>query len=271
LKNNPLRNNGNELILRPGGHGSLLKNLNDLDSDIIFIKNIDNVSIKNNNGDNNLYKKAIGGKLVELQDFVFYALRKLSTGQIELTDLIKIQEYVGSMFHNILPKNFDLFNQQEKITYFIKLLDRPIRVCGMVKNEGAPGGGPFIVESYNNESLQIVESSQVDFEDKQQVRIWNSSSHFNPVDIVCSIKNFKGEKFNLQKFVDPNTAFISKKSNNGEILKALEWPGLWNGSMANWLTVFVEVPSHTFTPVKTINDLLKPAHQNKEQLVLKSV
>lgn len=253
LENNPFRDKNGKLVFRPGGHGALIYNLNDLDADLIFIKNIDNVLPDRLKEETIHYKKLLAGFLVFLQDKIFtyqqwFDENKISTENIEI-----IKNFYKTYFH-IDINAFTL--EQIKATLF-----RPIRVCGMVKNEGEPGGGPFWIKDLTGAiSLQIVESSQVDFNNSLQIQIFKQATHFNPVDLVCSIKNYKGEKYNLLDFIDYNTCFISQKSKDGRPLKALELPGLWNGAMAYWNTIFVEVPISTFCPVKTINDLLRKQH-----------
>lgn len=261
LSNNPLRDENDKLVLRPGGHGALLKNLNALDSDIVFIKNIDNIASSDYHEEVSLYKKALAGKLLELQENVFYALKKLVNNQVDLKKIRVIQQFLEVKFSHHFSDSYRDLGTPDKIKYLIELLNRPIRVCGMVKNEGDVGGGPFLVERNGEQSLQIVESAQVDLSNYQQSQILNESTHFNPVDIVCGIKDYEGNLFDLSQYVDEDTYFISNKSKNGKQLKALEWPGLWNGGMANWLTAFIEVPITTFTPVKTVNDLFKKEHQ----------
>ncbi|KRD10838.1 ATPase [Flavobacterium sp. Root901] len=260
-KNKVVRNAAGNLIFRPGGHGALIENLNNLDSDIIFIKNIDNV-IQNHIDQITLYKKALGGILIEVQQKVFGYLSAIEHNQINENNLQEIAAFLTQKLNIKVTKDFNKFTFENKIAKIKDLLDRPIRVCGMVKNEGEPGGGPFWVMNDKGEtSLQIVETSQVDLANKKQLEILEEATHFNPVDLVCGIKNYKGEKFDLKKFVDQRSGFIVEKSVEGKPVKSYELPGLWNGSMANWLTVFVAVPLITFNPVKTVNDLLKPAHQ----------
>lgn len=260
LQNNAIRNIDNSLIFRPAGHGALIKNLNSLDADIVFIKNIDNVSVNNIN-DIVFYKKALAGILITIQSKTFEYLQvlecKISTEKID-----EIKHFLIKNCNQNLGDCYMQLNDREKVQFLITKLNRPIRICGMVKNEGEPGGGPFwIKNTIGDLSLQIVESSQVDLNNVQQNQILKSATHFNPVDLVCGLKNYKGTKFNLENFTDPNTGFIVQKNKNGQNLKGYELPGLWNGAMANWITVFVEVPLSTFNPVKTVNDLLKPAHQ----------
>ncbi len=259
--NEPLRNSKGELVFRPGGHGALIKNLNELDADIIFIKNIDNV-VQNHIDVTTLYKKSLAGILLQLQTKIFGFLEKIENKQITSDCLDSIAEFLQTELHFDIQESIASKSFEEKSTYIFTLLNRPIRVGGMVKNEGEPGGGPFWVKNSQGQfSLQIVESSQVDFTDDRQKEIFARSTHFNPVDLVCATKNFRGEKFDLSQFVDENTGFIVKKSKNGVQYKSYELPGLWNGAMANWITIFVEVPLITFNPVKTVNDLLKPTHR----------
>lgn len=260
-KNKIVRSANGNLVFRPGGHGALIENLNNLDSDIIFIKNIDNV-IQNHIDKITLYKKALGGILIGVQQKVFGYLKAIEKEEVTENDLTEIVDVLMQKLNIQMTKDFNKFTFENKITKIKELLDRPIRVCGMVRNEGEPGGGPFWVMNEKGEtSLQIVETSQVDLANKKQLEILEEATHFNPVDLVCGIKNYKGEKFDLKQFVDQKSGFIVEKSVEGKPVKSYELPGLWNGSMANWLTVFVAVPLITFNPVKTVNDLLKPAHQ----------
>lgn len=258
--NKPFRNSDGTLLFRPGGHGALIENLNSLDADIVCIKNIDNVS-HNNIKTIALYKKALLGILVKLKTQVFSYLEKLDADSVSETDLEDIFVFAKEKLFITLSGDVAKFTIGNKIEYARNLLNRPVRVCGMVKNEGEPGGGPFWVNSNGKLSLQIVESSQVDLDNKNQSNIFSSATHFNPVDLVCSLKNYKGESFELKQFIDPDTGFIVQKNKMGKDVKSYELPGLWNGAMAEWITVFVEVPIETFNPVKTVNDLLKPAHQ----------
>lgn len=259
LDNNPFRDKNGELVFRPGGHGALIENLNDLDADIVFIKNIDNV-IQNHIESIALYKKALAGILVETQEKVFNYLNEIENAKEDKLD--EIITFVKTTLNVILIDDFSKYTLENRINYIKELLDRPIRVCGMVKNEGEAGGGPFWVrDSKGNVSLQIVESSQVDLQNSNQANILKSATHFNPVDLVCGIRNYKNDKFDLTKFVDHNSGFIVEKNKDGKPLKGYELPGLWNGAMAKWITIFVEVPLITFNPVKTVNDLLKTMHQ----------
>jgi hypothetical protein len=264
MKDKPFRENEGSLVFRPGGHGALIENLNDRESEIIFIKNIDNVVPDRMKPDTFLYKKVLGGYLFELQDMVFEYIETLEDRPDD-EDIRTILRFIKSKLGFIIDPDFNGFRREEKIEYLIRKLNRPIRVCGMVKNEGEPGGGPFWVKENTGEiSLQIVESSQIDMNEEKQKDIFSKSTHFNPVDIVCGVRDYKGQNFDLPRFINPSTGFISIKSKDGKSLKAQELPGLWNGAMADWITVFVEVPISTFNPVKTVNDLLRPEHQQIE-------
>lgn len=254
--NLPVIENNGELFLRQGGHGALINNLNDLNADIIFIKNVDNVVPKQILSDTLLYKKLLCGFLVNIQIKIFYILQKIDDKTITKSKLdIQVNELRDFIY---LPeKSFQSFD--EELNYYFNILNRPLRVCGMVKNESEPGGGPFWVLDENNyQSLQIVEENQIEINKKS---IFMNSTHFNPVDLVCGIKDYKGNNFNLINYVNHSTSLVSKKSKNGKIIKVLELPGLWNGSMFYWNTVFVEVPISTFNPVKTVFDLLRPSHR----------
>ena len=262
LENIPFRDANQNLVFRPGGHGALIENLNELEADIIFIKNIDNV-IQNHIETISLYKKALAGIVLNYQEIVFNFLKSFDNDVISELYNEEIVSFLKTNLNIKVTDDFSKFTILNKIDYLKSILNRPIRVCGMVKNEGEPGGGPFwVFDNKGNSHLQIIESVQIDTKDKQQTAILNKSTHFNPVDLVCGTKNYLGEKFNLLHFTDSNTGFIVEKTKNGKPYKAYELPGLWNGAMANWLTVFVEVPLITFNPVKTVNDLLKPAHQS---------
>ena len=259
LNNKPFRDENEKLVFRPGGHGALIENLNNLDADIIFIKNIDNV-IQNRKESVALYKKALAGILIELQQQVFQYLDEIETAKEAEID--KMISFTKSKLNVEILEDFSKYTLKNKINFIKDILDRPIRVCGMVKNEGEPGGGPFWVrDSKGSVSLQIVETSQIDLANADQAKILAEATHFNPVDLVCGILNHKNEKFDLARFVDHTSGFIVEKNKRGKPLKGYELPGLWNGAMSKWLTVFVEVPLITFNPVKTVNDLLKPAHQ----------
>jgi hypothetical protein len=255
MNNNPVINEQGELIFRPAGHGALLENLNAIDSEIIFIKNIDNVITEKYLHDTVKYKKVLGGYLISVRNQINKILPELEN---EILDINRINE-----IKQFCTDKLEIEIKEEPGTELLmKILNRPVRVCGVVKNEGEPGGGPFWVDRNGKISKQIVESAQVDMTNNLQKDIWNSSTHFNPVDIVCSVRDYKGNKFDLNKFVDSDAGIITKKSVNGKEIKALEQPGLWNGAMAEWITLFVEVPLITFNPVKTVFDLLKQEHQN---------
>jgi hypothetical protein len=254
--NTPFYNNDGNIFFRPGGHGALIENLNDLDSDVIFIKNIDNVVPEKRLDSTILMKKAIAGVLLETQKDIFRFCRQLEDDPNE-NIVAEALEFLEGTLCLTLP---DIHRNNPQM--ILSLLNRPLRVCGMVKNEGEPGGGPFLVINHEGSvSPQVVESSQVDSKNSDQMQILQGATHFNPVDLVCAVKDYKGNKFDLTSFVDEKTCFISKKSKNGKDLKALELPGLWNGAMAHWNTIFVEVPINTFNPVKTVNDLLRESHQ----------
>lgn len=258
---NLFRNEDQSLLFRPGGHGALIENLNSLDADIVFVKNIDNV-IQNHIQVIALYKKALAGILLEIQEKTFAFLKELDRGLTDKNIIDEVVNFLNDCLQIALNEDFSKYTVEYKIEYLRTILNRPIRVCGMVKNEGEPGGGPFWVnDKKGNVFLQIVESSQVDHKDSLQTAIWQTATHFNPVDLVCGIKDYQGNKFDLKEFVNPASAFVVDKTKDGKALKSYELPGLWNGAMAKWLTVFVEVPLLTFNPVKTVNDLLKPAHQ----------
>lgn len=260
MENKPFRDQG-KLLFRPGGHGALIENLNDLEADVIFIKNIDNVVPDKLKGDTVEYKKLIAGVLVTLQQKVFAYLELLDSGKYTHEQLLEMLQFLQKSLYCKNPAVKDL-EDSELAIYLKKKLNRPMRVCGMVKNVGEPGGGPFL--AYNQDgtiSLQILESSQIDMNDSEKKEMFEKGTHFNPVDLVCAVRNYKGEKFNLVDYVDKATGFISYKSKNGKDLKALELPGLWNGAMSDWNTVFVEVPLSTFNPVKNVNDLLRDQHQ----------
>lgn len=260
MDNKPFREDG-RMVFRPGGHGALIENLNDLDADILFIKNIDNVVPDRLKEDTVVYKKLIAGMLVSLQKKIFAYLELLDKGDYSENQLVEIGRFLEEELCCHHPELYRL-EAEQKVGYFREKLNRPIRVCGMVKNVGEPGGGPFWAYNLDGTiSLQILESSQIDMNNPEKKQMFESGTYFNPVDLVCAVKDYKGHKFDLTRYVDKQTGFISFKSKNGRELKALELPGLWNGAMSNWNTVFVEVPLNTFNPVKTVNDLLRPQHQ----------
>lgn len=264
LKNEVYREDNGELHFRPSGHGALLDNLNAIDADIIFVKNIDNVVVYKYEKEVAEYKKMLAGLLLKLQSDTFNHLKTLENKDVSEDEVFKIAEFLSNKLNVKISIEFEKYSLKYQIDYLIEKLNRPIRVCGMVKNEGEPGGGPFWVKDESGTiSLQIVESAQIDKKNKIQKELLKNATHFNPVDLVCGIKNYKGETFDLQKYVDSKTAFITMKTKVDKDIKALELPGLWNGSMAYWNTIFVEVPLITFNPVKTVTDLLKPTHQIK--------
>ena len=259
--NTPFRNEDGSLLFRPGGHGALIENLNEIDADVLFIKNIDNGVPDRLKPETVEYKQLIAGVLVTLQKRAFDYLRQLESGEYNHE---KLEEIIRFVQQDLCCRKPDIkeLEDAELVIYLKQKLNRPMRVCGVVKNVGEPGGGPFL--TYNQDgtiSLQILESSQIDKSNEEYMRMFTEGTHFNPVDLVCAVKDYEGRPFNLPNFVDKTTGFISSKSKNGKELKALELPGLWNGAMSNWNTVFVEVPLGTFNPVKTVNDLLREQHQ----------
>lgn len=261
MDNQPVRETDGSLVFRPGGHGALIRNLNDIDADIIFIKNIDNVVPDRYKGDTIIYKKALGGYLVYLRDKVYEYMRMLNDEKRRVSAVAEVRDFVRTAFAIETPHLEDR-PVAECIEPLRKILNRPIRVCGMVRNESEPGGGPYVVLNEDGTtSLQILESTQINMNDAEMREIFEGGKYFNPVDIVCCVRDYQGKKFNLTAFVNEETGFISYKSKDGKDLKALELPGLWNGAMSDWCTAFVEVPASTFEPVKVINDLLRPAHR----------
>ena len=257
----PFRNSDGSLLFRPGGHGALIENLNEIEADVIFVKNIDNVVPDRLKGDTVLWKQIIAGVLITLQKKAFEYLELLDSGKYTHE---QIEEIIRFVQNDLCCRKADIkeLEDADLVIYLRKKLNRPMRVCGVVKNVGEPGGGPFL--TYNQDgtvSLQILESSQIDKSNKEYMEMFTKGTHFNPVDLVCAVKDYKGNAFDLPKFVDPTTGFISQKSKSGKELQALELPGLWNGAMSDWSTIFVEVPLSTFNPVKTVNDLLREQHQ----------
>ncbi len=260
MNNEPFRDNG-KLLFRPGGHGALIENLNDIEADVIFVKNIDNVVPDRLKDETVKYKKIIGGVLVSLKKEIDKYVAILKGGQYTPAQLDEMVAFLQQKLFLTNPEQ-NALSGSELAAYLLKKFDRPLRVCGMVKNVGEPGGGPFL--AYNQDgtvSLQILESSQIDMNNAEAKAFFEQGTHFNPVDLVCSVRDGEGKKYNLPQFVDKNTGFISYKSKSGKELKALELPGLWNGAMSDWNTLFVEVPIATFNPVKTVNDLLREQHQ----------
>ena len=257
----PFRNADGSLLFRPGGHGALIENLNDLDADVVFVKTVDNVCPDRLKADTVTYKQVLAGLLASLQARAFAYLEELEAGDVSEERLHEMLQFVEKDLH-CHSDAAEALEGLELLDYLYCRLNRPMRVCGMVRNVGEPGGGPFL--AYNPDgsvSLQILESSQIDMNDPSKKALFEQGTHFNPVDLVCGLRDFNGEKFHLPDFVDPATGFISHKSKDGKELLALELPGLWNGAMSDWNTVFVEVPLSTFNPVKTVNDLFRPQHQ----------
>jgi hypothetical protein len=264
LGNRPFRNREGRLVFRPGGHGALLENLNELNGDIVMVKNIDNIVPDRLKLPTVFYRKILGGYLLTLQGESFRYLEAFSAGGSTAALLSEAERFCRDKLFVVFPPDFDARSKDEKRTFLFEKLNRPLRVCGMVKNEGEPGGGPFWAGDKEGETLQIVEEAQIDAGSEDQTSIWRASTHFNPVDMVCGLRDFRSEKFNLKDYVDEESYIISRKFQDGSEMKALERPGLWNGSMARWNTVFVEVPIETFNPVKTVRDLLRPQHLTDE-------
>ncbi|MDR3556686.1 MAG: DUF4301 family protein [Syntrophobacteraceae bacterium] len=261
----PFRDRLGRLHFRPAGHGALIENLGERDADLIYIKNVDNVVPDRLKGLVHLWKKVLGGCLVSIQDAVHALLRRL-TGPDWARAVPEATLFASRELLWGLPAGFETWPEDRKRSFLLHAMDRPIRVCGVVPNAGEPGGAPFWVEDANGvHSIQIVEKAQVNVSSREQRNAWNSSTHFNPVDIVCGVRNFEGKSCDLKKFIDPHAVIITRKSIDGADVHALELPGLWNGSMARWISVFVEVPQATFNPVKSVFDLLRPEHQPDEQ------
>ena len=257
----PFRNADGSLFFRPGGHGALIENLNEIDADIVFVKNIDNVVPDRLKGDTIRYKQLLAGILVDLQAKTFAYLQELEDGNVSAEKLSEILQFLEQDLH-CYSAHAHTLEGLELVDYLYCKLNRPMRVCGMVKNVGEPGGGPFL--AYNADgsiSLQILESSQIDMDNAESRNMFEQGTHFNPVDLVCALKDYEGESFDLREYVDHQTGFISHKSKDGTELLALALPGLWNGAMSDWNTIFVEVPLSTFNPVKTVNDLFREQHQ----------
>ncbi len=253
----PFRGDDGALLFRPAGHGALIENLAEIDADVVFVKNIDNVLPPSRAAVAMQWKKVLAALAVRIRDEVFAALAALRAeraGAVEQACTL-----LQARFGQAAPVGSDPRAWAEAA------LDRPLRVCGMVRNEGEPGGGPFWVlpRDGGSPSVQIVESSEIDLEDPGQRRILSEATHFNPVDLVCSFRSPEGAPYALARFVDDEAVFIADKSHSGRPLRSLELPGLWNGAMASWNSVFVEVPAATFNPVKTLGDLLRPAHRGR--------
>jgi hypothetical protein len=263
VSNHPLRDSNGKLLFRPGGHGALLQNLNDQLEPLIFIKNIDNVVPDYLKAETVEYKMVIAGLLLTVKELMHSTLQKAVCNDLSESEFLRVKQIMLQQYFIKVPEPDAYETTQQWTTALVDYLNKPIRVCGMVRNEGEPGGGPFWVEDRRGElSLQIVESSQINMNDSTQKEMFNKSTHFNPVDLVCWTYDYKNHKFDLDKYSDSSTGFIAQKSKDGKILKAQELPGLWNGAMAKWITLFVEVPLITFNPVKTVNDLLRKEHQS---------
>lgn len=262
LDNQPFRDKEGRLLFRPGGHGALLANLDSLGADLVYVKNIDNVVPKPFMKATLLWKEILGGYLVRQVALVHSWLTRIHDGPCDRRLLREIAGFCRERVGMTFPGGFGQWPMSEQKKLLGRALNRPLRVCGVVRNEGEPGGGPFWVRLKDGGcSRQIVESAQVNMNDPRQKKIWQSAPFFNPVDLVCSLRDYKGKKFNLAAYADKRSYLIARKTHEGRELKALEWPGLWNGGMARWLTFFVEVPIETFNPVKTVLDLLRPEHQ----------
>ena len=258
----PFRNEEGMLVFRPGGHGALLENLNDYQGDIVFISNIDNVVPDHLKDLIVEWRMSLAGCLLELQYEVFYRLTLLNPESISAPVVHEVEQYIRKHLQHDFPPSYESLTISDKTESLKHFLNRPLRVCGVVPNTGDPGGGPFWVQHADgSQSRQIVEQSQVDPESESQQQLFISATHFNPVDLVCGVRDYQDKPFNLLMFRDPNTSLISHKSYKGRALKALEWPGLWNGGMADWITLFVEIPRATFNPVKSFLDWLVPNHQ----------
>ncbi|MFV1977001.1 MAG: DUF4301 family protein, partial [Candidatus Scalindua sp.] len=266
IDNKPFKDAEGNLVFRPAGHGALIENLNDLKGDIVLIKNIDNLVTDHFKSTTYLYKKLLAGYLIRLQNKIFTYLRALESEDISFSTINSIKKFAESELLISFDADFENSDAALQTKLLREKLNRPIRVCGMVKNEGESGGGPFWVRDEDGSvSLQIVEKTQIDLNNEEQRKILESSTYFNPVDIVCGVRDYKGNPFYLRRYTNPETGLITIKSKDGRELKALELPGLWNGSMAKWITVFVKVPMITFNPVKEVNDLLKKEHQPPEE------
>jgi len=262
LDNKPFRKLDGNLLFRPGGHGALLENLNQLEGDIVLIKNIDNVVTDERRDSVVRHQRILVGALLEVQHEIFNYLRLLQSEFLGGNDVQEVLDFVARRLNPSMEEQLLDCGDEEKVARLFRLLNRPLRVCGMVVNRGEPGGGPFWVKDASGRlSLQVVEQAEIDRGSPEQMAILEGSTHFSPVQIVCGLRDFQGQPFNLTKFVDPEAVFVSRKTEDGRELKALELPGLWNGGMAYWNTIFVEVPEETFNPVKTINDLLRPGHR----------
>jgi hypothetical protein len=262
LENRPFRKPDGNLLFRPGGHGALLQNLNQLEGDIVLIRNIDNVVTDERSDLVVLHQRILTGMLLAVQNEIFNYLTLLSSGSFEAHGLQEVLDFVVHRLNPSVGEHLSSCGEREKAARIFGLLNRPLRVCGMVVNRGEPGGGPFWVKDASGRlSLQVVEQAEIDRGSAEQVAVLEGSTHFSPVQIACGLRDFQGKPFDLNRFADPGAVFVSRKTEEGKELRALELPGLWNGGMAYWNTIFVEVPEETFNPVKTINDLLRPGHR----------
>lgn len=260
--NLPLREATGNLIFRPGGHGSLLTNLQNIDADFIFIKNIDNIVPEKLLRKILPYKKMLGGLALQIQQKIFAILCQMENDEIDSKQIDEIKNYCSRRLNIVFTRSMSQQSPKIQKQIIFSSLNRPLRVCAIVKNEGEPGGAPFWVDECDgNQTLQIVENGHVDKSSPKQMAIWSAAQYFNPVDLVCCTKNYRGKKFNLDSYVNPDAYLITMKNEKGRSLKALETPGLWNGGMAYWNTVFVELPIIVFNPVKTANDLLRLEHR----------
>ncbi len=260
LDGSPLRDDAGELVFRPGGHGALLANMQALKADILYIKNIDNVAPDCYKETTTVYKKLLCGLLLELQEQVFAFLYQLGDGSLPVSQYAAVADFCRAQLNRYLPEDFDKRDTNEQRVLLTEALHRPLRVCGMVRNEGEPGGGPFWVRDTNGlPSLQIVELNQIQQEDRD--RLLSQATYFNPVDLVCGLRDHLGDLYELQRYVDHDSGLVQTRPWRGRVVRTLELPGLWNGAMAGWNTVFVEVPLETFTPVKTVFDLLRSEHR----------
>lgn len=261
--NSLFRAGDGSVVFRPGGHGALIENLNDIDATVVFIKNIDNVVSDDHRIDTIRYKRMLGGMLLLVHDAIERHIAKLTDKNCTEADVDSACRFVSDTLCTRSLRIDRAADIEERKAVLLDILDRPLRVCGMVRNEGEPGGGPYNAWSSDGMEIapQILESTQIDMSKESNRQMMAHATHFNPVDLVCYLRRHDGSRYSLPDYVDADTGFISEKSFDGRELRALELPGLWNGAMSRWNTVFVEVPATTFNPVKTVNDLLRPAHQ----------
>lgn len=260
----PVRDTSGELVLRPGGHGALIENLNETDADIVLVKNVDNIVNKDYRDLSDQFNMLLCGYLIDLEEKIKFFTDNIDTFSFDIA--AQVDTFLKEYFKVEIMDDIQGMKLPEMKKYIYEYLNRPLRVCGMIKNTGEPGGGPFFVKNNKGISLQIVESSQINMNDPEKKKIFESSTHFNPVNIVCTLKDRKGKKIDLKRYVDEDAYFTTEKTYNGKNIRALELPGLWNGAMSDWLTIFVEVPLETFCPAKTVNDLLKKERYPKDIL-----